>query len=113
MSEPVKIPVLNAMSDPTHRDRLELIIGAMRAGLAPILNQSFNDEDLFALDQSLIISGAAILAGMTIGHMTFFGAMRPNDQKRAQKVVAVNLRNGIKFGLDEARRAAEAQGQMQ
>lgn len=113
MSDSDQIPVLNAATMPDARQRLELVVGAMRAGLAPLLNQHAGaDGDQFAMDQSLIISGAALLAGMTVGHMTFFGTMKPHDRRRAEKVVAVNFRNGIKLGLDEAKRAMADAGQV-
>lgn len=108
MRDPDKILVLDAATAPGALGRLEEIVARMRSALIPMLDASLEqgNDDQFAMDQSLIISGAALLAGMTVGHMTFVGTMQPRDRKRAEKIVAVNFRNGIKFGLDEARRAA-------
>lgn len=102
-----RIPVSDVATDPEAMDKLETIVGLMRRALAPMLN---SEMDQLEHNQAMIISACALFAGMTIGHMMFFGAMKPSDAKRAQKVIAVNVRNGIKLGLAEGRHAAsEAQ----
>lgn len=98
-----RIPISNAAFDADAMDKLQTIVGLMRRALAPMLN---SEMDQLEHNQAMIISACALFAGMTIGHMTFFGAMKPSDAKRAQKVIAVNVRTGIKLGLAEGRHAA-------
>jgi hypothetical protein len=99
------LPVLNAMDDPEHRELLEEMIGRMRGALAPMLNAAMKDGERFLLLQGMMISAAAVQAGLTVGHMIAVGNMEPRDVARARKVVQVNFRNGIKFGEREARDA--------
>ncbi len=110
MDAPDKIPVINALDDDDARQRFELVITLFRAALAPWLNQEI---DRIGENQAVIISACAAFAGMTVGHMTVVGAMQPHDRRRAEKVVTVNFRNGIRMGLAEAGAAVKRAGPLQ
>ncbi len=103
-----KFPVLNAMDNPEHRELLEVMIGRMRAAVGPLLDGAA-DHEQFALIQGMMISAAAMCAGLTVGHLIAFGKMKPGDKGRATKVVTIAFRTAIKLGEHEAREAMLAQ----
>lgn len=100
-----KLPVINAMDDPAHRAMLDEIVTRMRVALAPMLNAAINDEELFKLTQSMMISAAAMHAGLTVGHMIAVGGMKDQDKRRAGQVMLLAFRNSIEMGKREAREA--------
>lgn len=99
-----RIPVLNAMDDPAHRDLMEEIIARMRMGTGSMLSEALSDEQ-FSLIQGMFISAGAMFAGLTVGHLIALGKMQPQDKARATKVVTVAFRSAIKLGEREAREA--------
>lgn len=100
-----KIPVLNAMDNPAHRELLEEMIGRMRGALAPMLIAAQNDSDQFQLTQGMMITAGAMFAGMTVGHMIGVGGMKEQDRRRAGQVVLTSFRSAIEIGKREARQA--------
>lgn len=94
-----KIAVTNGANAPSSMAALDFIISQIRTALAPWLNADLENIDQH---QSEIITACAFNAGLTVGHMTFVGSMLPRDHKRAEKVVLINFRKGIKVGLREA-----------
>lgn len=108
MSDSDRIAVLNAMEDPAHRDLLEEIVARMRAAIAPMLNEACqlpDEGEHFAMIQSMMITGGAMFAGLTAGHMIALGKLKPQDRSRSVKVVTVAFRSAIKLGEREARDA--------
>lgn len=105
MADPDRIGVLNAMDDPAHIALMEEVVARMRAAIAPMLNAAMDDGERFGLIQSMLISGGAMFAGLTAGHMIALGKMKPQDKARATKVVTVAFRSAIRIGEREAREA--------
>ena len=99
-----RVPVLNAMDDPVHREMLEEIITRLRMATAPMLNNASSDEQ-FALIQGMLISAGAMYAGLTVGHLIALGKLQPSDKGRLTKVVTVAFRSAIRLGEHEAREA--------
>jgi len=60
--------------------------------------------------QSVVLTAAAMYAGIIFSRMLFFDLARQGDTARAAKMVGINFRNGIKIGLMHANRAAQKQG---
>lgn len=102
-----RIPVSNNVTDPAAMERCQHIMFLMRSALAPLLDANIDNIDEW---QAAIITASALMAGATVGHMTIVGSMKPSDHKRAAKVVAVNFRQGIRFGIREATEAVKQQG---
>lgn len=101
-----RIPVSNAALNPAELARVEQIVFLMRSVLAPVLDANIDDIEVW---QSAIITASGLMAGTTVGHMTVVGSMKQSDHKRAAKVVAVNFKQGIRFGIREATDAVRQQ----
>lgn len=100
------LPIRDAMSDPAALQRIEEIVTAFRAALAPAMWQA--GENLPQM-QADIITASGMMAGMTIGHMKACGALSAKDVERAKKLAFKNVQSGIEIGLKEARAAILAQ----
>lgn len=94
--------VLNAADDPVALAKIETIVGLFRGALVPMLNEEPHN---LPMNQSLVMTASALMAGLTVGHMIAVGVLKEGDKARARKVVTVAYNNGVKAGLREARDA--------
>lgn len=100
MSAPLN--VLNAADDPASMERIQDMIALFRMSLSPMLNA---EPDDLSRNQSLTMTAAALLSGITVGHMIALGVIKEGDKARARKVMTVAYNSGVRFGINEARKA--------
>ena len=113
MSEKIKFK--RGETNPALMKSLEDFVGMLRLGLAPVFSAASNaDEDgaVIADAQNMALHAAVVFAGMTAGHMTFFGLLDKDagDLEDFKKEAIASLFDfGVEQGLAEAQRAAVAQ----
>lgn len=100
MNAPVN--VLNAADDPASMERIQDMIALFRTSLSPLFNA---EPDDLPRNQSLTMTAAALMSGITVGHMIALGVLKEGDKAGARKVMTVAYNSGVKLGLHEARQA--------
>lgn len=106
MSKDKPLPVINAGDDPQALQLTENMVSLMRIALAPMLNRAGDDLPHY---QSVLVSAAAIMGGMTVGHMAACGQIQRVHVKQFERVAGEAFKEGIRLGRLEAERAIQAQ----
>lgn len=100
------IKISDAMKDPVSTGAVQDIVSLFRRALEPRLYS--NPADI-PRQQGFIITAAALMAGITVGHMIARGTLKDSDKRNLVEIVLRNFRQGIEFGKAEARTAMLAQ----
>lgn len=100
-----ELPWTNAATDPAALAELEMLVGVMRASLAPVLHAAA-DNDLPRM-QGVLVTAAVMMAGMTVGHMLAVGVIDASKGHVDQFAEAAKtaFSQGVEQGRAEALRA--------